>query len=97
MYVRISRAKCQPGREADVKALMDNLKSRLHEAPGVQHWVSVLTSDGELVVMGFFPDKRTCERTEDVNERRWAQAADMFEGKPIVTRGDVLAFVSEGE
>jgi hypothetical protein len=95
MYARVSRGKCKPGRTADVRAVIDLLKDRIHEVPGTQHWISLLTGDGELVVMGFFPDKKACEDTAYVNEKRWADARDLFEAPPTVTQGEVLAFVSK--
>jgi len=94
MYVRISRAKCEPTRTAEVKAVIDHLKERVDEAPGVQHWISLLTADGELVVASFFLDEQALQNTADINEKRWADAADLLQGPPHVTQGKVLAFVS---
>ena len=94
MYVRMSRAKCNPTRKAEVKAVIDRLKDRVDEAPGVQHWISLLTADGELVVASFFSDRQALQNSAHVNERRWADAADLLEGPPHVTEGEVLAFVS---
>ena len=73
---------------------MEELEKRLHEAPRVQHSITVLTANGELIVMGYFPDKQACQATAHVNEKRWDQAADMFEEPPVVTEGEVLAFVT---
>jgi hypothetical protein len=94
MYVRMSRAKCKPTRTAEVKVMIDRLKDRVDEAPGVQHWISVLTADGELVVASFFWDKRALEDSAHVNEKRWADAADLLQGPPDISQGEVLAFVS---
>lgn len=93
-YVRMSRAKCKPTRTAEAKAVIDSLKDRVDEAPGVQHWTSLLTADGELVVASFFLDKQALENSARVNEKRWADAADLLEGPPYVSQGEVLAFVS---
>lgn len=95
MYARISRAKCVPTRTADVKAVIDGLKDRLDDVPGAQHWISLLTADGELVVTSFFADQQACENAAPVNEKRWADAADLFQAAPHVSHGEVLAFVSK--
>jgi hypothetical protein len=94
MHVRLSRAKCKPMRTAEVKAVIDRLKDRVDEAPGVQHWISLLTTDGELVVASFFRDKQALENAAHVNEKRWTDAADLFQGPPDVSQGEVLAFIS---
>ena len=94
MYARISRAKYKPESKEAVKTMIAELKGRLNEAPGVQHWISLLTSDGDLVVASFFLDEQALEDTAHINERRWENARHLLEATPQVVQGEVLAFVS---
>jgi hypothetical protein len=96
MYARVSRAKCKPGRTAEVKAMIEGLKGRVDEADGVQHWISLLTADGELIVAAFFQDEQALKGARDLNDKRWADAAaaDLIQAGPDISHGEVLAFVS---
>ena len=94
MHVRMSRAKCKPTRLAEVRAVVEGLKHRVDEVPGVQHWITLLTADGELIVASFFADGQALEASAHVNEQRWADAADLLEAPPHVSQAEVLAFVS---
>ena len=97
MYARMSRARIRPGHKAEVEALMAALTQQLHESPGLKYMSSVITEDGELVVMGFFASKEAARNTLHVNTRRWTDAAALFSTNPVVSEGEVVTFVDVDE
>jgi len=93
----MSRAAVKPGKHDDIKAKIDALRKETHDLPGVKFWMSLLSSDGVLTVIGGYPDKATCEGTSHVNKARWESAQDLLQESPTIIEGEIIAFMAPRE
>jgi hypothetical protein len=70
------------------------LATETRDLPGVRFWLTLMSADGELTVVGGYDDKAACDRTSHVNTTRWKDAHHMLEKEPTIVEGEVLAFIA---
>jgi hypothetical protein len=66
----MSRAAIKPAKRPEILETIKHLEAQTHELHGVRFWFSLLSSDGDLTVVGGYDDKEACDRTSAINTSR---------------------------
>lgn len=94
MYARLSRAPVKSESRAEMVEKIKHYATETQGLSNVRFWLTLMSADGELIVVSGYDDKAACDQMSHVNKTRWRDVSHLLEKQPTIEEGDVLAFIT---
>lgn len=91
MYARVTPFKMKAEAVEAAKSKLEEMKSRILDLPGMQHFTCAMNDDGSGYIIALVSDKATSEANTDKVKALWGELADHLEEMPRPQGYDVTA------
>ena len=92
MHARVTTAKLKPGMREKIVRFREEIDVDMRDFKGLKHWLSLISEDGELVVIAVYDKVSSMEAAAPAARRIWEPALSMAEGPPLIKTYEVTRF-----